>query len=760
MIIAMFLLGGFGVRSDSYLTYPGHLCSLRDSLFQYHHIAGWGVYKAGGHPLLSSPDSIIFELAYFIYLIFGDANIALSLGILTYISFGIAGMYLLLFKLTKNNKASILSCIPFLFWFSMTFAGKHLAYSVPYAFLPWIFLLYGNMGKDIKKIILNSILIGILLTIASLSAAGMQIILWTLFTFPLYIFIDLFILSKKNTPNLHKIRKLLLILLIMGIIFLGLSAFKIYPSIKFIEKTNRGGSGFALQEFIGEKVDIKDFLIMNVNYKSNLMKTGILSLIMVCVGLLLGFKKRIFLKFFFLFILGIIITSNLFSIANLLVLVPFLNKARHIIRFAPVYHFLVAVLVGLSFNYICQYFEKRTLKKWVSILFILILFSFSFELVYIQLIKNPDYPMKGRLLRSDFEKNPYEALNYLGNVDTERHRIHMLGIDWVQGGEGEQYFCDLGIETMDWVFGNAWLVDYTTYTLWAGTNLEQAAKLWGILNTKYVTAQDPKVINPGYTKSIFSYKNDTDYFVPGLSLVNKFDSCEDCRPDITHLYENTRFLPRVFLVDNSILIIGERDNLYNLYNFILFNDEFEPKTTVLIGKEDIKDEDINKYSAIIITRQLDPLEMDKLRQFKESGGELFPDIFNNENQLNAEKLTELLKKWKAEPGMKELKEEYYSPNHRIYNVEEKLKGFAVISENFYKYDDEWIVTLDSNDKEIYNANFIVSAVYIDNEKGDLDFRYNSIHLKKGGIISIITLILVISLFIFLRKKKPRKEHHS
>jgi hypothetical protein len=307
---------------------------------------------------------------------------------------------------------------------------------------------------------------------------------------------------------------------------------------------------------------------------------------------------------------------------------------------------------------------------------------------------------------------------------------------------------------MDWLIGNAWVIDYTTYTLWASSNLEQGAKLWGILNTKYVTAQDPNVISPVYTKAIFDYKNETDYFVPGLKLIKRFPSCKECGPDITLLYENTRFLPRVFLVNKSILIVGEKDKLYNLYAFMLLNDNFEPRTTVLIGKESIKDENLSKYSAIILGQQITQEEVQKLRQFKDSGGEIFPDIFVNENNINVEKLNILLQKWNREASdIKEITEEYYSPNHRVYEVEENLKGFVVISENFYTYRDEWLLSLDSQDKEIYSANFIVSAVYLDNEKGKLEFRYNPIYFKRGGIISIITLIGIIALFVFLGRRK-------
>ena len=71
---------------------------------------------------------------------------------------------------------------------------------------------------------------------------------------------------------------------------------------------------------------------------------------------------------------------------------------------------------------------------------------------------------------------------------------------------------------------------------------------------------------------------------------------------------------------------------------MLLNDNFEPKNTVLIGKENIKNEDLSKYSAIILSRQISQEEVQKLKQFKDLGGEIFPDIFANENNINVEKL--------------------------------------------------------------------------------------------------------------------------
>lgn len=750
ILIAMFFLGGFGMRSDSYRMYNAFFCPLRDSLVNQGSLVGWDVHRAGGQPAASSPDAILFELCYFFYLIFNDSNISTTLCLITYVLFGTLGMYLLVFRLTKNNKSAVLSCIFFWFWISYKFIIKETAYIVPHVSIPWIFLLYERMGRNIKRVVLNSTLIGLLLTIGFL-AAGMTEILWILFIFPIFVVFDLFVLSNPLVRFSFKVKKVLVILLVLMISFSGLVAFKMYPSAKFIEKTNRA-EGFSMNEFIGQKLELRDFLEINLLGQERRIKTGLTSLVLVIAGLFLGFKKKNFLKFFMIFVLGIIVTANLFSVANLLALVPVLNKARHILRFGLIYQFSVAVLMGLSFSYICKYLTKKGLKKWISVVFILLIVLLSFELLYINTIKYPAVSSTGRSLRSEVDKQA--ALRYLEGVDSERHRIHMLGKDWVEGGEGEQFFCFIGIETMDWVFGNAWLVDYTTFTMWAGSNLEQAAKLWGMLNTKYITAVDPNLIKPAYTKSIFEYKNDTDYFVPGLKLVKKFQSCDGCSPDITHLYENTRFLPRVFFVNKSILLVGERDKLYDLYAFMLFNSNFEPRTTALIGRESIIDEDLSRYSAVILTQQITPVEIQKLQQFKDSGGEVFPDIFADENSVNVERLGALLQEFgKEESYGGAVTEKFYSPNHRTYVVENELDGFLVVSENFYTYKDEWLATLNSQDKEIYNANFVVSAIYLDNEKGELEFRYNPVYFKRGSIVSIITLCLVVLVFILFRRKK-------
>lgn len=754
IVLALLFLGGFGLRSEIYRSYASIICPLRESLIRYHSLIGWDIYRAGGQPLVSAPGIVFFELAYFFYLIFNDPNIALSLGVLIYFSLGTIGMYLLSFKLTKSNKSSILSCIFFWFWISWVFYFKHIGRMASQAVIPWLFLLYLNMGTNTKKIIRNSIFMGASLTIVFLTY-GVQEMLLTLFIFPIFLVIDLLILYDPHLSFSFRIKKLLLVLLIMFVAFAGLSAFMSYPAMKFMEKTSRS-SAFSLNEFIGSKLEIKDFFRYNLQGIPELpdpwMKTGMTPLILILVGLSLGFKKRNFLKFFIICIITLIIATNLFSIAKLLVLVPVLNKARHVVRFGTVYHFSVAILIGLSFTYIYRYLAKEKLKKWGNVLFILLIILLSFELFYLPTIKFPSAGRGGSFFWSSLDKQ--ESLKYLSNVDPERHRIHMLGKDWVEGGVGEVFFCNLGIETMDWVYGNAWISDYTTFTMLAGTNLEQAAKLWGILNTKYVTTIDPKLIEPIYTKSIFDYKNDTDYFVPGLKLIKKFPSCKECTPNITHLYENTEFLPRVFLVNKSILIIGEKDKLYNLYAFMLLNDNFEPRTTVLIGKENIKDEDLNKYSAIILSQQITQEEVQKLKQFKDSGGEIFPDIFVNENSINVEKLSTLLQEWNKEAGdIKKINEKYYSPNHRIYEVEENLKGFVVISETFYTYRDEWLATFNSQNRELYNADFVVSAVYLDNEKGNLEFKYNPIYFRRGSIISIITLCSIIFLFIFLKKRE-------
>jgi hypothetical protein len=299
-------------------------------------------------------------------------------------------------------------------------------------------------------------------------------------------------------------------------------------------------------------------------------------------------------------------------------------------------------------------------------------------------------------------------------------------------------------------------VDYTTFTHLAGSNLEHAAKLWGILNAKYIVGEDPRKIKPIYTNAIYNYKNETDYLVPGLNLIKRFPPCEDCHPEITLLYENEGFLPRIYLVNRSILIIGEKDKLLGIYGFLLLNNNFDPRTTVLINKENIKDEDLDKYSAIIIARQVNQGEIYKLGRFKDSGGTILPDIFNNERELNPEKLNALLSAWNKEPAIKGFKEIDYSQNHRIYGTEGKLKGFAVISENFYTYRDIWQIMLNSEKKEIYSANYVVSAVYLDSEGGRLEFKFNPIYFKIGSIISVITLLAVIAALVFVKKSQKQK----
>ena len=219
------------------------------------------------------------------------------------------------------------------------------------------------------------------------------------------------------------------------------------------------------------------------------------------------------------------------------------------------------------------------------------------------------------------------------------------------------------------------------------------SKLLGLLNVKYILTQRSSD-SPG-----FSLKQNitTPVYVKSLSNYKYETSRRGYQPsNLTmqvYMYENNDFLPRAFVVRNAEVAGG--------------------------GKtlEDMAKEDFDPTETIILEK----------------------DVGVPLNNQGAYKQADIA---------------YYSPNEIRVQVYMDNPGFLVLSENYYP---GWTATDNGRETEIYRADYILRAVYLNEGQHTVKFVYDSVSFRLGSSITIITLLLVCTLILYKIKSNLRRD---
>ena len=87
----------------------------------------------------------------------------------------------------------------------------------------------------------------------------------------------------------------------------------------------------------------------------------------------------------------------------------------------------------------------------------------------------------------------------------------------------------------------------------------------------------------------------------------------------------------------------------------------------------------------------------------------------------------------------------YNPNKLIYSSSNKYDGFAVFSENFYPHG--WKVTIDGNEVQHYNVNYILRGLEIPKGNHKIVFEFVPGVIKTGSRLSLSSTLLFLALFL-------------
>ncbi len=659
-------------------------------------------------------------------------------------------MYFLMLEIKVKPKFAVLSVIIFMF---NAFPLRRIVFGAgdefvnAYIWVPLIFLLTVKSLKSesYKENLLYSALAG---TALSLQFHGGYPAIFVYMVFILICFLLIHIIL--NGFNTKLIKKTIIYGLILGIVFLGLSAIKIMPLLEFSKYSSLSGSR-TFEDAKGsyfEVEGIKDTFkpLMFLTTKSveagsyDKIAIGIIPIIFLFFSLT-KYKNKYVLNSFILIIIVFLIATGSPLFYLLWKFFPGFNRQHHIGRILTMALLPAAILVGIGAQSFFSKIEKRfKLNKW--------LLNVGYVIIIVLILLNLNY-FNGKQHYNITKKynlnemiNQNELYQYFAN-DKDIFRVHNVK-DINIGGRAVLFAVPLKQEILMGAV-NVWIPEYLNEYFWTYSRFSPT-KFLGMLNTKYIYSDNEL--------------NDSN-----LEFVRKFKECQLCNEilddeqsnDGPYIYYNKLYLPRAYMADNAVLIIGNLREAKEAMYSIMTEPNFNPASTALVMKEGlINNYDIDflkKFKVIILTEgSINQNSFNTLSEYKDSGGILIPDVIEGKN-FREEDLQNAIFSSKDYKNVKKLNITRYSPNKKEIKLNNE-KGFLVLSEKFFMFEG-WKAELDGKNKEIHRANGINSAIYVD-KHGILTIEYKSRSFKKGAVISLVTLIvtsIIIMAYIISHYRK-------
>jgi len=744
-------------RHDYEGYYWGRAELLKISFFDYHKwIQLWNPFVMSGQPLLAilATQGQFYLLAPLI-LLFGNSAVALKLNYVLIFLIAALSMYFFVFYLIKNRLASLVSAFVFVLngWTNSRFSYGHLTTLNAYALIPLIFLFTMKALKSKDNWFLNSVILGLLFGLQIHGGPDLKVFLFTALIFGFFL---IFNLIGKNFKK--KFMKILIIGAIVVTITFGITAIKTLVSKDYLDLTGR----LELPYEQASKKNIKPNMIFSTLiepfYKgwpqfrresTQLdLNIGLISFLLILYAIYKRYKNKNVLFFSFVLLLDILIVTNTFVFYLLWKYVPLFSGFRYLERALSLFAFSGAVLAGYGalefFLWIKQKKISTNLKNKVipSILLVLIFINLFL------LMKNPF--VFGKV---DYKKT-LEDQKILNYIEEQKgiFRIHFYetrGIDW-----GVESFTIPRKISNIYAYEGSWLVEYMNVFL--SYALSQPAKFWGILNVKYVTSQE-------------------NLSIDGLTLIRKFDNCTFSCPDNPaikawgpYLYENERLIPKVYFTKNNILVLGlkEKSNIdypKQIMYSIMQSSYFEPRNTVVVlgNKGNLANYNpafLKKFDIIVLTPgNLDQNSEYILKQFKDGGGVLMPDIIEGKNTISQEDIEEALKSLDS-AGSYEIYDSmisFPSLDETLIELNGNEEGFLVISDQFTLYPG-WKAEIDDKEADILRANGVVSSIYVPKGSRNVYFYYKPRPYIIGRNITLLTAVLLLVYFGVILTKRFRK----
>lgn len=758
---------------DTFSAYYPRAQILRDSIFNYKNpFPLWNPYLMGGTPFHDGVSVDIFSYMGILNLILPDAFMVAGFTyIIPYLLAGVFMYFLGLYIFKDGESAFISALVLMLSGYPTSRFGEGAYQLCALSILPLAFMFLMKSFKE-KNWVKNTIITAILVTIQIKVAPDMKVTLFTSLLFALYIF---FQLIGRNIKV--RIIKASLISMLLLLVTFGLSAHYLLVQKEYIDISSRAQNSWE-QSTSRKTSAIRLFSRMVEPFHKDMFKTrfqertgpgmeykiGVIAFILVAFAIFKKPKNKFILFLVATAILSISIATGSFVFYLLWKYVPPWDGFRYLTRAYVLWSFSGALLAGFGTKYFIESLkykfklDKRKLTIIFAIISILIIANLA--------LFTPNPVKLGPKCNLFKLLEKADALKHLKNIqkkNNEIFRVHdweTTGIDWPT----DPFTVALGLEH---IFGylDAWDQEYmNTYLSLAYRN---PSRFWGILNVKYLTSRSKlNISNFKLVKEFPRFESDGKCPPPNESTWNDPNADAAMKAFGQYLYENEKYLPRAYIVNNAILIVGKHENVMNVMYILMLNPNFNPKNTIIIhGKESINGYDmteLKRYSVIFLTEgSIDGNSNFKLKNYVDSGGMLVPDIVNGQTQISQEDIDKILQLFKGDlypiPDKDIITKSF---EKKIISINKPVRGFLVLSERYSMFKG-WKAKMGDEKLEILRADGVISAVYLNNEAGDLIFKYKPQSYFIGLLITLITMIgLIFYLAITIINLKLRKKSNE
>jgi len=687
----------------------------------------WTPYFYSGHPLIAIPENYIFDLNFLFIFLFGNIYLAMNFALAVYFFLSGLGMYLLVCNTSasENKKAAFIAAIIYMFnGFMRSFIiGGHINILEGYALMPFIFMFAFKALKS-KEWVFYSAIAGSLFALQVFSGS-MIMFFYTALILLIYFGINL---ASKNFTS--ALLKSLLVGLVISIVFLGLAAIKLLPVLEFTKMSSRAVN-VPFKEFLGYPVNLNSIfrvLAVDFGYTDVSAAIGIIGIGLLIYGLS-GYKKRLVAFSLIIIIFSVLFASGTF-VASFMYKVPGFDKLRHVERSLVLFVFGGSMLAAYGFDLISERLKKyHAYLRHENIFFASISILILIELLFLHSL-----PPSAKVVEPDDIK----ILEHIGN-DNSKFRTMNLAMKDIIGAAGYNYYVQKGISEAKGG-GGIWVNDYVNFL--AITQQSLNPKLLGVLNVKYL---------------ISGSKLEGS----GVSFVDVFNQCNDCAlPEAfgPYLYKNDGFLPRYYIVQNSILVAGDEQQVKEAIYGLMFS-SWEPKGSVLIQGKKINDYNadyLKKFNTLILTKgSVDGNSIEKLREYASEGGNILPDVLNGKSSISSDDITKIFNLSKTD--YKEIGIGQYSNNKVVLELNGE-KGWLAASERFAHFPG-WQASINGKALELLKADNAITALYLNGEKGRLIFEYKPSSYRIGKLISVLSLVIVIGFmccYIYFKNYRQKR----
>ena len=687
----------------------------------------WNHYILTGAEFLAEPQVGFFHPLYFLsYLVFDHFTAHEILTFICLILSGI-GAFLLARYWKLNFGASLLAALVYMFQpFNVTwFSYEHMLMNS--ALFPFLLLSYEKNINDKnllnKYLLLSALLLGLIFI-----SGHLQYIYYTVMFFVLFAIFRFIGTNSRGAITKH----IFSILFISGIgIMIG--AIVLIPFLPLFQASHRTtnppdlvkASSVPLKAFLGLLYPfykgMPDWPLSGavnqtseyINYKSgfarNYVYFGLLPFIFSLFTFRF-FKNKLVLFFVFLIVFSLLICTGsplFFAIRNFL---PGFKEMQHY-RFLQIYSYCVPFLTGFGFQAICDYFSF--LKKDKKIL----IFIFIFSISVIDLMYFSSYFVTWSD-RASYKSIPKDGILDFVITEQKKSKEHFRVLPFVSHKvEGASIKPDIAEPNtllpfkLEDVSGYSSFIPKDIYYTFTYIQTMDSKRLYsGKIFDLFSNINTPYPIS-NFHSMILDLLNVKYFLVPNFLVLESNKVKKIFSSDCT-IYENTKYLPRVFFVENYRVIKDPKEIIVELDS-----PDFDPRKELILKQE---------MSFPGLTRE---------SSHEKVSGHHLDSRFRGNDIMNLSSTSNIS----------------YDLNKITINVKINRPEFVILNNNL---NENWKVKINNKEDKHFQANLLQRAVFLP-QAGDykIEFYYYPKRFIIGGLISGFALLVLFSLWGYLRCKK-------